>query len=170
MATKREPRSKIPRKFITPEYLKTIFLYDPKTGKLTRRKNNKKAGFVASNGYLYVVVGGNWLLVHRVAWAIVTNNWPSRKIDHRDRNKTNNRLCNIRQASDSENCANKCKSTNNTSGYKGVSFHAQDKLWRAQIVFYGKYFSIGLFKTAEEAYAAYCEAAKKIHGDFASFG
>jgi len=56
---------------------------------------------------------------------------------------------------------------NNTSGFKGVSFNTQVGRYKAAIVKKKKYYHLGFFDTPEEAYKAYCKAAKKLHGEFA---
>jgi len=48
-----------------------------------------------------------------------------------------------------------------------VSFHKATGKWRSQIRVYGKRYHLGVFSTKEEAYAAYCDAARYYFGDFA---
>jgi hypothetical protein len=169
MAKPKQPRNKVPHNQITPELLRSLFSYNKNTGLLTRIKNGRRAGFIASNGYFYVSVGNRWLLVHRVIWAIETGHWPKNKIDHKNRIRSDNTWGNIREASDIENGRNISVGNRNTSGFKGVSFHRASKKWRAQIVAAGTFYSLGLHKTREQASNAYKEAAKKLHTDFASF-
>ncbi len=89
------------------------------------------------------------------------------EIDHRDGNGLNNQRCNLRFATHAQNCANRRKKSNNTSGFKGVSFHRQSKKWRAVVRVLGKDISLGLHKTPELAHAAYCAGADRHHGEFA---
>jgi hypothetical protein len=103
-------------------------------------------------------------MAHRVAWLLTMKEWPSLEIDHIDGNGTNNRWTNLRLATRSQNGMNRAKQINNTSGYKGVTKHGPN--WRAQIWAEGKHLTLGGHKTKEEAYAAYCEAAKRMHGNF----
>lgn len=88
--------------------------------------------------------------------------------DHINMNTLDNRRSNLRVASASENRQNSGKRSNNTSGYKGVTYHKGRGKWRAQIKFNGKYKTLGEFNSAEEAYVAYCEGAKRYHGEFAN--
>jgi hypothetical protein len=93
-----------------------------------------------------------------------------RQGDHKEpRNTLDNRRKNLRIApSQSENNYNQRKHSNNTSGYKGVTYHIQTKAWMAQIQVNGKYIYLGYRDTAEAAWRElYVPAALKYHGEFA---
>lgn len=95
-----------------------------------------------------------------------------RKADHAFHDTLDNRRFidgkeNLRIATDSESGMNRKIRSNNTSGFKGVDLHKQTGKWRAQIRVRGITIYLGLFVTKELAYAAYCEAAAKYHGEFA---
>lgn len=88
--------------------------------------------------------------------------------DHVDSSKTlDNRKSNLRIATAAQNSRNARTRLDNVSGYKGVSKCVDCNRWRAQISSGGKRESIGSFATKEEAYAAFCAAAKERHGEFA---
>lgn len=89
------------------------------------------------------------------------------KADHEDHNTLDNRRSNLRRAAATQNMHNRKKNLNNTSGYKGVVFFPQTKRWRARIGINGERISLGFFSTREDAYAAYCAAALRLHGEFA---
>jgi hypothetical protein len=171
-----------PKNDITIDFVLNLLDYKEKTGELYWKKtvssgrksrggnsrSGKLAGRVLTNGYRYIYSKGRWYLAHRLIFLIVNGKWPPGKIDHYSKNKLNNKK--IRPATNSQNCFNRGKSTNNTSGFKGVTWHAEGKKWRAQIAAYGQYKSLGLFKTKKAAHAAYCKAAKELHKEFANFG
>lgn len=90
----------------------------------------------------------------------------SEMCDHINGNPLDNRRENLRIADKYQNARNRGKSSLNKSGYKGVSRRATTTKWVAQIRVNAKNYHIGLFNTAEEAYAAYCEAGKRLHGEF----
>lgn len=79
----------------------------------------------------------------------------------------NNQRWNLRIATTAQNQANRGKNRNNQSGYKGVSWHSTRQTWTAQIGVEGRNIFLGRFSSAESAYGAYCEAAKRYHGEFA---
>lgn len=87
--------------------------------------------------------------------------------DHINGNTLDNRRENLRIATYMENGRNRGKQANNTSGFKGVSWHKRNRKWWAQIQVDGKHFSLGFFTTPEKAHAIYCEAATKQHREFA---
>jgi len=168
------------RDHLTAEYVRERLDYELETGVLRwkshpllpKQVNSLRAGKVAGtlnkkNGYLVLGIDGESYLAHRIAWLIVTGNWPTTGIDHDDRNKTNNRFTNLRQADQSPNMANRPKQRNNKSGYKGVSFHQDTQRWYACIMVNKRTIGLGRFSTPEEAAAAYNNAASAHFGKFA---
>jgi hypothetical protein len=89
-------------------------------------------------------------------------------IDHINGDGLDNRQSNLRCATNQQNQFNSRKRRDNTSGFRGVCWREDKKRWRARIRVGGKQQHLGLFKTAEEAARAYDEAAKRLHGEFAS--
>jgi hypothetical protein len=87
-------------------------------------------------------------------------------VDHINGNTLDNRKKNLRICTIGQNATNQAKRRSNTSGYKGVTWHKQDKLWQAQIMVNYKHIFLGLYEDPKEAYNAYCEASKKYHGEF----
>jgi hypothetical protein len=90
--------------------------------------------------------------------------------DHINGDGLDNRRNNLRVATKSQNMQNKRIGSNNTSGYKGVSWANSIKKWVAQIRVNGKTIILGYFDEPESAYEAYCKAAKEHYGEFANFG
>jgi hypothetical protein len=95
------------------------------------------------------------------------------QIDHCDGDGLNNQRANLRVCTSSQNNWNQRISKANTTGFKGVSRPARLRgmvnCHVATIQLNGKRRYLGRFPTAEQAHAAYCEAAKKLHGEFARF-
>ena len=105
--------------------------------------------------------------VHRlVAKAFLENPDNKQKVDHIDNNPANNNVKNLRWCSQKENQHNQGKRINNTSGFKGVSFHKHRNKYQANININGKYKHLGYYETPEEASHVYETKAKKLHGDF----
>src|SRR5271157_1434079 len=88
-------------------------------------------------------------------------------VDHRDGNGLNNQRRNLRKATKSQNGQNRDKQANNTSGFKGVSWHSASNRWVAQITIDKKRTHLGLFVDKEKAACAYNKAAKLHYGSFA---
>jgi hypothetical protein len=86
--------------------------------------------------------------------------------DHINRNTLDNRRSNLRLATPQQNQQNKGVQRNNTSGFKGVSRQKRSGKWKAEIKSGGKKIWLGEFDSPEEAYVAYCKAAKELHGEF----
>ena len=87
--------------------------------------------------------------------------------DHISGNKLDNRKSNLRTATRSENVCNRKVRPDSSTGVKGVRFHKQHKRYQARITKNKKQIHLGYFSTPETAHAAYCEAAKKLQGEFA---
>lgn len=91
-----------------------------------------------------------------------------REVDHVRTGETlNNQRSNLRLATRSQNNANRRIRSDNTSGYKGVSWNDKRKLWYSQIMKDGKAYPLGHFWTPQEAHAVYCRAAAEMFGEFA---
>jgi hypothetical protein len=159
---------------MSPEDVRQIFNYDPDTGHLywRERKQGRKFGSIGtpdSDGYLVIWMNNRKkrFPVHRIIWAFSTGKWPNDQIDHINGVKNDNRLSNLREANTAQNMRNVGKQSHNTSGFKGVSWHKLRSKWRSDIKVNQKQIFLGLFNSPEEAHSAYCEAARKLHGDFA---
>lgn len=90
----------------------------------------------------------------------------AKNIDHRDRDKFNNRKSNLRECSQSQNCMN-TSSRGGTSQYKGVWLDRKSNMWIAAIKYNDKRKSLGYFHDEKEAARVYDIAAKKYHKEFA---
>lgn len=168
--------------------LREVLSYDPCSGKLTWKyrpqnmfpthkayrtwnvKNSGKEAFTSTavNGYKQGRIFSNAYTAHRVAWALHHGDWPKDQVDHINGIKTDNRMENLRLAKNRENARNRGKQSNNTSGYKGVSYYRSRDKWEANICVNGISKRLGYFATAEEARDAYNDACKILHGDFAN--
>ena len=130
-----------------------------------------------TGGGKYVARRNSWIgqnkritqFLHRVILSRMLNRPLLSKelVDHIDTNPLNNRRDNLRLANTAQNAMNKGKPSNNTSGFKGAHYHKLNRVWEAAITVNGKQKHLGNFGTAEEAYEAYCKAAKQYFGEFA---
>lgn len=88
------------------------------------------------------------------------------QVDHINRDKLDNRRCNLREATQRLNNFNRSIQSNNTSGFKGVS-RTRNGRWWAYIRVRGKTVNLGTFDTPEEAALEYDSAALRWAGEFA---
>lgn len=88
-------------------------------------------------------------------------------VDHINMDKLDNRRCNLRACSLSNNMANTKRNNRSTSGYKGVSKRKGRKTWQASIIKDYKDYYLGEFKSPEEAFEAYKAKARELYGEFA---
>lgn len=157
---------------ISLAYLKEVLHYDPETGVFTWLRptsNRVKAGEVAGGisvlGYRYIAVRKHRMLAHRLAWRFVHGEWPLRNIDHKNGDPSDNRIANLREADQSENCANNRGHRDSATGLKGVS--KKRSRWEARLSRRGTVYRLGVFDSPDDAHAAYIAAAKSINGEFA---
>ena len=146
--------------------------YDPDTGEFRWRRasgNNSRAGDVAGTvgnaGYRIIALHRTRYVAHRLAWAMVYDEWPPDQLDHINGDRGDNRISNLRRATNAENMRNTRRFSNNTSGFKGVS--ARRGRWRATITKDYRQIYLGDFDSAEKAHAAYAQAATDLFGDYA---
>jgi hypothetical protein len=123
-----------------------------------------RAGFPNGKGGRYAIwIDGARYYTAPLAWFYQTGSWPKNKIDHRDRNPRNDRFINLREATVSQNSANKGLRSDNKSGYIGVFWHWRLGKWGVRI----DQTHVGFFDDIEEAAAARDEAALREHKEFA---
>jgi hypothetical protein len=91
-----------------------------------------------------------------------------RKGDHINHDTLNNTEKNLRISTNAQNCANRGKGRNNTSGYKGVTWNSDHAKWMGQVSAHRKSIFCGYHKTKELAHVAVQKATVKLHGEFAN--
>lgn len=158
---------------LSAERLRELVDYNAETGEMRWRidrggsaRAGCTVGSVSLSGYLKTAVDDRRYQVHRLVWLYVFGEWPKRFLDHINGNRADNRLCNLRSVDGYQNACNRGVQRDNTSGFKGVSWHKKSKKWRATISVRGKYIHLGVFPTKEAAANAYAKASEQHHGDF----
>jgi hypothetical protein len=172
-----------PRPLPPRDYLAECFAYDPETGVLARKERPRwhfgsdkawqaargKSGRVCnrrSKGYIVVSLDDRWSIkAHRIIWKLMTGEEPPPQLDHRDRDRADNRWIQLREATKSQNRANSKLQNEFRGAYRQSK--ARQKPWCSQIRKDGKLHYRGMFATQEEAARAYEAAAAELHGEFA---
>ncbi|MGZ8188476.1 MAG: HNH endonuclease, partial [Methylosarcina sp.] len=154
--------------------VRRLFDYDSVTGDLiwkvcaptSPKKPGDVAGCINGQGYRHVRIAGVKYKSSRLVWIWHHGEIPDGvEIDHEDRDRANDRIENLRQATSGQNSAN-TKRKKNQSGLRGV--YKNGNKFQAKIRVDGNQTYLGSFDTPEAAHAVYLEAAKKAFGEFAS--
>ena len=134
----------------------------------TKKEKWSKVSFSDSHGYLIcnLIIDKRLFRIvqHRLVWYAHNQEWNiwdtsmDNSIDHRNQDKKDNRLCNLRKATHSENKQN--------VNHKGCDFHKRSNKWRARIKLNGKQKTIGSYDTFEEAHEAYLAEKRTLHPFF----
>lgn len=157
---------------LTQKLLKEELSYDEHTGQFKSLKHHKFSkryigdivGSTKTNGYIEVYLLKKYYQAHRLAWFYIYGKWPSNQIDHINGIKSDNRLCNLREANYSENAQNLIKSKiTNTTKLLGVRKKKNRNGYEASIKLNGKSYYLGYFKNAIDAHTAYIDAKRKYH-------
>lgn len=155
---------------LTREAVAEVIDYDPESGvfrwKVGRGRTN--AGDVAgttgnSKGYRVIGVMGRYYAAHRLAFLIMTGNWPSQHVDHINGQRDDNRFSNLREVSNSWNAQNIKKARkDSTTGLLGV-VPVKGGMFEARIMVNGRIRHLGRFSTPEVAHSVYLSHKRSAH-------
>lgn len=155
---------------LTAARLRELLHYDPQSGVFTWRvargcvRAGQMAGSPMKSGYVHFCIDGKFYYAHRLAWLYVHGVWPTGGfVDHRNHNKSDNRIDNLRDATKSVNGENRRVAQKNSHSRLMGAFLAHDGQFTSKIVVRGVRHYLGRFKTAEEAHARYVEAKRRLH-------
>ncbi len=129
---------------------------------------NKHYGFYAQSWQYLPDERRVQVHMHRLIMGLAAGD--ALEVDHINHDTLDNRRCNLRIVTHATNALNRRIRSDNTSGFKGVSFNKQRQLWQAYINLNRKRFYLGFFSTAAEAGDAYRIAAIRFHGSFRDKG
>lgn len=162
---------------LTQEFLRSLLHYDPETGVFRwmvdrigrggKIPAGTEAGMCAADGYRYIGIGQERYAAKDVAWLYMTGEWPAAVVDHKNRQRGDDRWGNLRAASWVQNCQNKSLRSDNASGVAGVSFDKARGKWMARIKVGDKYLMLGRFATIDDAIAERRRAEQEHFGEFA---
>lgn len=177
----------------TAEYLKECLSYDPNTGDLrwlrrpsshfrSRRWelawNNRFSGKIAGTKRVVqpsgrrhqvgLILNMKQISAHRVIAIMMGWDIRGKEIDHINRNPWDNRLSNLRVATQAQNLANSKKKRSFTGGAV-VGARRDRGRWRSVIGVNGNDLYLGMFATKAEAALAYAKASLRYHGKFSVY-
>ena len=136
---------------MTPEIindLRSVLAYNPDTGLITYTQNvgfkikkGHVCNYVTRDGYISIgrLFNGRKMKhqAHRVAWALHTNEAPPACLDHVNRDRLDNRWCNLRPATRAQNILNGKTRRDNSSGMRGVTYMKNCKRWCGRVQLHG---------------------------------
>lgn len=146
---------------MTQEQLKQQVTYDSATGLFIRLMFKPGKGFehINDQGYIIAFLEGKKYRAHHLAWLYEYGTLPVGQIDHINGNRTDNRICNLREVTNQGNLQNSKLYSTNKTGHVGVGRHKNK--YRAFITVNYKSYHLGMFNTIEEAAAARALASKQ---------
>lgn len=155
---------------IDQNIVKKLFYYDAESGMLIWRHGNgrnvkpwQEAKSKNGHGYRTAKINGKSYLVHRLAWLYVHGEFPTQVIDHKNKIRDDNRLCNLRSVTISDNCQNISVPSHNKSGHIGVSWFKLGKCWTVYIKVNKKNKWLGYYKNIDAAIAARKDGEKQYY-------
>lgn len=157
---------------LTQEIVRDLFDY--KDGSLVRRGSGKKVicSKVGRHRYLRVSIEGKPVSLHRVIY-LWHHGYLPEAIDHINGDRFDNRIENLRGATQAENCLNRKHHSNSRSPCKNVYLQAPTKRagwkrnWVVSLTVNRKRKYIGSFEDLDLAELVAIEAREKFHGQFA---
>ena len=146
---------------IDQETVKKLFHYDAESGMLIWRFGNgrnvkpwQEVKAKNGNGYYTAKIHGKSYLAHRLAWLYVHGSFSNKYIDHKNRIRNDNRLCNLRDVNTTDNAQNISLPSHNKSGYIGVSWIKSHNCWTVYVKVNKKNKWLGYYKNLDDAVAA----------------
>ena len=167
-------------------YLQECFVCDAAAGKLiwrarpkthfkngagwhnfNRQRAGKTAGVRKADGRVEVKLDGRTFKAARIIWAMHYGATPPDVVDHIDGDPGNDRVENLRAATAAQNAQNRAHISTNSSGVRGVTWHAQSKKWWVRVTLNGRTRSFGLYSSLETAAVVARGAKQQLFGEFA---
>lgn len=149
-----------------PSEIKEVYSYDPDTGEFKHIQSGRITLPTHSEGYHRVQFRGDRYFVHRLAYWWDSGEWPE-EVDHKNLNTSDNRLCNLRAATQKQNSCN--RTPRGVSRYRGVTWFSRNKKCGVCLKKNGIPHYLGLFDSEHRAAVEYNKMAIELHGEFAVY-
>jgi hypothetical protein len=154
--------------------LRELLHYNPRTGVFTWRVTHgyrairgQFAGSSDTRGYNRIQINGVKYRSSHLAFTLMTGRWPTKLIDHINRDTSDDRWRNLREATPIQNQANATIRKGKTVPLKGVTWNTNKQCYIAQIKINNRQIHLGNFNNSQQAHTAYIIAARKYFGEFA---
>lgn len=153
--------------------------YEPSTGVFTwlipplrsQVRAGDRAGSAHGRGYWRIMISGKAYFAHRLAWFYVHGEWPSEHIDHKFRDKGDNRISELRESSPAQNQQNiEAAQKNSASGVRGVFWSKASGKWCAKICAGGVHVTLGYSDDLAVAAAMRAQAKAVYHPGYIARG
>jgi hypothetical protein len=168
---------------VSYDRLREILTYIPDTGVWLwkdpppRSKVNKGdlAGCISRNTkhpdncYRRIKIDGRMYKAAILAWFWTYGVWPSKDLDHANGDSLDDRINNLREATDSQNRANSRVPMHNTSGFMGINWNKRNKRWHVRVMKEGYRHWVGAFKSLDEAKEAHRNKSIELLGEFSPY-
>lgn len=138
-----------------------LFVWKIQSG---RGRIGSVAGTKTFNGYISVHFDGKQYYAHRLAWFFVYGEWPNGRIDHINHNKIDNRIANLRIATQSQNITNMKREIRGVKKLRDCRDRYSARIWKDY-----KEIHIGNFGSREEAFEAYKKTSIELFGEFSPY-
>ena len=158
---------------LTRERLCELLHYDPTTGIFRWRMRSGRHGRIPAGSiagcnnkiHEYHEIWCDKVLykAHCLAWLYINGVWPKNEMDHINQKRSDNRWCNLREATLQQNLKNKALYKSNTTGCSGVTLHKGSGKYLARIGYDCKRIHLGYFEKLFDAETSYKEAKAKFH-------
>jgi hypothetical protein len=162
-------------------YAKEHISYNPETGEFrwikkppmmnwkNRCNPGDLVGYIHSKGYRVATLKGKHIQLHRLAWIFIHGEIATETIDHINGVRHDNRICNLRLATRTQNAQNASARKKHGNRIKNVSWDSESGKWRVRVVKDGKRYHGGRFEDPNEAEKVAKQLMKELHGEFARF-
>lgn len=167
---------KVPPSELTVEMVSNIISYNKDSGEFTwmERRGGKslagtKAGSVKSTGYVLISLYGHRYRAHHLAWFIINGSFPS-MLDHVNGIRSDNRICNLREANHSQNMMNKRFNKKHSTSARGVYVDSRTGKYRVEVSIDSGKFRSKSIDNLEDAEALSRKIRSALHGEFCNHG
>ena len=128
-------------------------------------------GYKEKDGYIRISINNKHLYLHRFLYEQYHNIKLTKEeqIDHINNIRDDNRICNLRIATASQNQQNRNAPKNNKSGLKSIYWDKRKNKYKSCCKFNNKNIHIGYFDNIEDAKIAYDNKIKELNEKFGCY-